>query len=338
MQEAPNEVLVDQALTLIATADIAPEETAERARARLARWRGRAPDHEAAYAEAWRRWQLLSEVAPGMREHFEEKPAAGPAARVSRRAVLGLGLAGACTAAMGAGWYWNRPLYQQSFETGAAQLAQALMPDHALGGAAASRIDLGARTRLDLRLYRDERVVALAHGEALFTVSPDDPRPFRVRTRGGVVEVVGTVFSVSDRGGAVSVAVREGHVRFLPAPRDKRWYTLAGGGPAVDLRPNMAVTWRNGELEPIRTIDPDSVAAWRTGWLWFDNQRLDEALPAINAFRASPLVAAGPAVGALRLTGRFRTADAAALPALLESILPLRAAPQAGGVVELRLR
>ncbi|MNX41130.1 fec operon regulator FecR [compost metagenome] len=338
MREAPNEALVDQALSLIATADIAPQESADRARARLARWRTRAPDHEAAYAEALRRWQLLSEVAPGMREHFDEPSAVAPGRRVSRRALLGFGLAGAGTAAMGAGWYWNRPLYQQSYETGAGQLAQALMPDQSSGVAAASRVDLSARTRLELRLYRDERVVQLAGGEALFTVNPDDPRPFRVRTRGGVVEVVGTVFTVSDRGGPVSVAVQEGHVRFLPAPRDKRWYTFASGGPAVDLHGGTAVAWRNGDLDPVRRIEPGSVAAWRDGWLWFDNQRLDDALPAINAFRTAPLLAAGPAVGALRLTGRFRTADAAALPAMLESILPLRAYARADGAVELRLR
>ncbi len=338
MRDAPDEALVDQALTLIATADMAPEDAAGRARARLERWRAQAPDHDAAYAEALRRWRLLNDLAPGMREHFDEQSAIAPPARLSRRTLLGLGLAGAATAAMGAGWYWNRPLHEQWYETGPGQLRQALMPDASFGGAAPTRIDLSARTRLALRLYRGERVVELAGGEALFTVSRDDPRPFRVRTRGGVVEVVGTVFSVSDRGGPVTVAVQEGHVRFFPAPRDARWYAFASGGPAVDLRAGMAAAWRQGDLDPLRRVDPASIAAWRDGWLWFDNQRLDDVLPAINAFRATPLLAAVPAVGALRLTGRFRTADAGELPATLESILPLRAVVRADGAVELRPR
>ena len=88
----------------------------------------------------------------------------------------------------------------------------------------------------------------------------------------------------------------------------------------------------------MRRIDPESVAAWRNGWLWFDNQRLDEALPAINAFRNQPLKAADPAVSALRLTGRFCSADAGNAAQLLEAILPLQAATRPNGDVELRLR
>ena len=132
--------------------------------------------------------------------------------------------------------------------------------------------------------------------------------------------------------------VEEGHVRFQPAPRDARWYTLSRGGPTVDLRAPAAVSWRNGDVDAVRRIDPESVAAWRNGWLWFDNQRLDEALPAINAFRNQPLKAADPAVSALRLTGRFRSADAGNAAQLLEAILPLQAATRPNGDVELRLR
>ncbi|ADP16462.1 Tat pathway signal sequence domain protein 16 [Achromobacter xylosoxidans A8] len=338
MQQAPDEALIDQALTLIATAEIATERGARQAVSRLTAWRARTPQHEAAYVEAMRRWQLLAAVAPDMRARFDQDIATASDRRLSRRALLGWAAAGACTAALGAGWYWRRPLYQASYETGSSQLSQAQVPDQPDGGGLGTRIDLAARTRLAVSLYRDERVVELSHGEALFTVARDASRPFRVRTRGGEVEVVGTVFTVSDRGGVVSLAVEEGHVRFRPAPRDARWYTWARGGPPLDLYANTAVSWRNGEVDPVRRIDPDSIAAWRNGWLWFDNQRLDEALPAINAFRAQPLTAADPKVSALRLTGRFRSADAGDAAALLEAILPLRAESQANGDVVLRLR
>jgi len=229
-------------------------------------------------------------------------------------------------------------LYRESYETGSGQLAQAQLPDRGDDAGLGTRIDLSAQTRLAVSLYRHERVVELSHGEALFTVTPDASRPFRVRTRGGEVEVVGTVFTVSDRGGAISLAVEEGHVRFHPAPRDARWYTLSRGGAPLDLRANTSISWRDGDVEPVRRIDPESVAAWRNGWLWFDNQRLDEALPAINAFRTRPLTTASPAVNALRLTGRFRSADANSASALLEAILPLRAETRANGDVVLRLR
>ncbi|NMK46416.1 FecR domain-containing protein [Achromobacter sp. Bel] len=338
MQQVPDEGLIDQALSLIATSEIATARAARQAASRLAAWRTRTPQHEAAYIEAVRRWKLLGVVAPEMREHFHQDIPLTADRGVSRRALLGWGAAGACTALLGAGWYWRQPLYQASYETGSGQLAQAQVPDRAQGGGLGTRIDLSARTRLTVRLYRHERVVELSHGEALFTVTPDTARPFRVRTRGGEVEVVGTVFTVSDRGDTISLAVEEGHVRFHPAPHDAHWYTVKRGGPPLDLRANTAVSWRGGDVEPVRRIDPESVAAWRNGWLWFDNQRLDEALPAINAFRSRPLTTGSPAVNALRLTGRFRSADADGVQALLEAILPLRAETRANGDVALRLR
>lgn len=338
MQQVPDEALIDQALTLIATAEISTQRGARQASSRLTAWRARTPQHEAAYAEAMRRWQLLAAVAPDMRARFDQDIAKAGDHRLSRRALLGWAAAGACTAMLGTGWYWRRPLYQASYETGSSQLAQAQVPDQPDGGGLGTRIDLAARTQLAVSLYRGERVVELSHGEARFKVAADASRPFRVRTRGGEVEVVGTVFSVSDRGGAVAVAVEEGHVRFRPAPRDARWYTWARGGPPLDLYANTAVNWRNGDVDAVRRVDPDSIAAWRNGWLWFDNQRLDEALPAINAFRTQPLTTSDPKVNALRLTGRFRSADAGNAAALLEAILPLRAESQANGDVVLRLR
>jgi len=338
MQQDPDEGLIDQALSLIATSEIATDRSARQAATRLAAWRGRTPAHELAYHEAVRRWKLLGVVAPEMREHFHQDIPASPAPGLSRRAALGLGVAGACTALLGAGWYWHQPLYREFHATGTGQLGYAQVPDHDSGHGMGTQINLNADTRLEVRLYRGERVVALERGEALFTVSPDASRPFRVHTRGGTVEVVGTIFTVSDRGGPVSVSVEEGHVRFSPAPRETRWSVLQRGGPAVDLLARMAVTWRDGQLEPVRRIEPDSVAAWRNGWLWFDNQTLDEALPAINAFRVRPLLPASPAVGMLRLTGRFRSADAETVTGQLEAVLPVHADTRASGAVVLRLR
>ncbi len=338
MQQAPDETLVDQALSLIATAEIATERSARKAAARLAAWRNRGAAQELAYHEAVRRWQMLGAVAPDMRERFRQDVPHNPAPGLSRRTVLGLGVAGACTALLGTGWYWRQPLYRETHATGPGRLAYAEVPDRDSGDGRGTRIDLNADTRLEVRLYRGERVAALERGEALFTVSPDPARPFRVHTRAGVIEVVGTVFTVSDRGGPVSVSVQEGHVRFSPAPRETRWSMLQRGGPAVDLYANQAVTWREGQLEPVRGIEPDSVAAWRNGWLWFDNQTLDEALPAFNAYRSRPLLPASRDVGMLRLTGRFRSADADHVAAQLEAALPVQAHTRASGAVELRRR
>ena len=72
MRDGPDEALVEHALSLIATSEIATARAARQAASRLTAWRQRAPVHELAYLEAQRRWQLLARVAPDMREHFQE--------------------------------------------------------------------------------------------------------------------------------------------------------------------------------------------------------------------------------------------------------------------------
>ncbi len=196
-------------------------------------------------------------------------------------------------------------------------------------------MELAPQSAIAVTLYRQRRSVSMARGEVRFDVAPDPDRPFEVITREARIEVVGTVFTVRDRGGPVTVGVEHGHVRVRVLGRDAQDAT----GPAaatLDLLPGQIVDIRNGQAEPVRQADAATLSAWREGWLVFENTPLAEALATVNAYRTQPIEAADARVAALRLTGRFRANDSAGLLAVLPSILPLRVRPQAGGGVQLQ--
>lgn len=319
--------LVDHALALIAAADVGTAQAAARARQKLARWRAESVQHEAACQEAERRWRLLADMAPALRGQFSEPPAPSstrPAGR-QRRALLSLGISAVALGALA--WHFDladtRPQFANQYRTGRGQLLQASLPD-------GSRIDLNAQTELSVALYRGRRAVRLLAGEARFDVAHQPDRPMVVTTPSGTVEVVGTVFSVAERGGLLSVSVERGQVRVRPVSAGEPL-------PAVDLRAGEALSIRDGTAGPVRQIDVLDAAAWRSGWLVFDNTRLDEALPALNAFLGTPM-ALDASAAALRLTGRFRANDPQGFLTALPAVLPVAVTAQPGGGVRIAAR
>jgi len=341
---APRERLIERALALIVEGEIAPGEAAQRARAAMNQWRSKSPEHAAALLEARHRWDALSDMAGELRAHFDE-PAAGMAAaqsgrRSQRRKILlsiaGL-LGGGLVAGRGVQWYWQQPVFQAAYSTRTAQMLKVTLADGG-GNAAGSQLDIAPQSAVDVTLYRQRRIVDMSRGEVRFEVAHDTQRPFLVRTRAAVIEVVGTVFTVRDRGGPVTVGVEQGHVRVQVHARQGDGASARNAPQAIDLRGGELVEVQDGHADAVRQADIRAMSAWREGWLVFDNTPLGEALAVVNSYRASPIVSASERIDALRLSGRFRANDSAALVAVLPTILPVTAVSRAGGGVELQPR
>lgn len=307
----PVSSLVKQALTLLARIEIEPKESAQHLQHQLEVWRSKSPEHEAAYQAAASQLHSLSAIAPQLQEQFG-KPAGR---RKTRQALLGWGVIALCSAAMlKAGiWYWHQPIYEADYHTGISEVKEITLPD-------GSQIALNAKTGLHITLYRQNRMITLATGEARFEVTHNAKRPFHVATRMGDVEVVGTIFNVNDRGSAVAVSVEQGHVRF----HQHHDSTSQVNHPqAYDLTINERLVIKNDGLTSLEKVQASDASAWRTGWLVFNNTLLEDALPSINAFRRQPLTLANKQTGQLRITGRFRADDATSLENALPAILPL---------------
>lgn len=203
--------LVEHALSLIAATSIEAPARAARKRNELTRWRTMSPEHEAAYEEALRRWRFIGAMAPELRARFDEPlPAFPGSARKfrSRGALCVAAIVVFVTALFS--WYLRQPSFNQSFESGIAQIAKLSLPD-------GTRVDLNAKSALRVTFYRDRRTVDFKGGEARFEVAADPSKTFQVTTGAGVVEVVGTIFTVRDRGNRVVVEVEQGRVRFVPS-------------------------------------------------------------------------------------------------------------------------
>lgn len=344
MANAPSERLIEHALALVVQSEVAPGAAASNAQIKLRSWRGRSAEHDAAANEAIKRWSALGDMAPDLRGHFEESeilpnPArTAPAGLGRRNALLSIAAAFGIGALVGKGVYWHRhqPLFSTAYETKSAQILTVALPD-APGGLDGSRLDLAPQSAVSAKLYRHVRSIEMLRGAVHFDVAHDAALPFEVRTREARIEVIGTAFTIRDRGGPVSVSVERGKVRVHVHPLDD----LNGSpvpGPVVDLVAGQGLAIQGSRTETLDHADIENVAAWRQGWLVFENHPLSDALATINAYRTSPVDMADHKVGEMRLTGRFRANDSAGLVAALPVILPLSATTLPDGRVLLRKR
>ena len=343
---APRERLIERALALIVEGEMAPGEAAGSARLALHQWRGKSAEHAAAVQEARQRWDALGGMANGLRAHFEEPGGtlmahAGAAAKSPHRqqrrkmllsvaALLGTGL----VAGRGVQWYWQQPVSLATYRTATAQMLKVTLAD-GIRGVPGSRLDLAPQSSVEVTLYPNRRLVDMARGEVRFEVAPDKDRPLHVQTRAAVIEVVGTAFTVRDRGGPITIGVEHGHVRVGVAPHPG----FAGTeGAAIDLYAGDRVEIADGQAGRVQQADTAALSAWRDGWLVFENTPLGDALAAVNSYRTRPIVSDSPRIDAMRLSGRFRVNDSEGLMAALPTILPLTVAPRPDGSVALLAR
>lgn len=335
MNQPADDALLKQALRQLAQLEMTDPAQTERLQTRLQNWRLRSDAHESAYQQASGQMQAMLALAPSLQAEFSEPAGAeinneavnNDAAnkyRVKKRAVPGYSLLawgvlvfGGVALLKAGHWYWQQPLFEADYQTGIADVQQITLPD-------GSHLALNAQSALHVSLYRQHRSVDLLQGEVHFSISPDRQRPFLVNTSQGRIEVVGTIFTVSQREQRLALNVEQGHVRFQPGQ------TSTASQPhsdaklmRYDLIARDQLLSKAGVIQ-LGKVDAADASAWRSGWLAFNNTPLVDALPLINAFRQHPLTLADTATGELRLSGRFRAQDQQALQRALPVILPVR--------------
>ena len=177
-----------------------------------------------------------------------------------------------------------------------------------------TQVHLNADSRLVLpggRLGEKRRTVRL-DGEAFFDVARDTTRPFRVRTGGADVRVLGTAFNVQAYSGgetrgqettpATQVAVAEGEVA-LQASKGET------GSPAGDtLRltaRQVGVTGPDGALDARRDVDLSAQLAWTEGRLAFEDAPFSEVARKLERWYDLRVEVRAPIADIDRLNARF---------------------------------
>lgn len=240
--------------------------------------------------------------------------------------------AGLVACALVAGWYGRAWLTGQEFITKVGEQRTVELGDQ-------SMMTLNTDSDVKIAFERDERNVQLRRGEAVFKVAHDPTRPFRVHTRAGVIQAIGTQFNVYDRAEGVDVAVLEGRVRLMPRDSD-------GSGTAVSEELAAGQEARiglDGAIQRAKQADVERVVAWSKRRLKFDNAPLEEIVREFNRYHQNvKLRVEGAELGSRRYTGIFDADDPGTLARFLEkegdleidrrdgeiSIRPVQASPQ----------
>jgi transmembrane sensor len=184
------------------------------------------------------------------------------------------------------------------FVTDTAETATARLED-------GSVVRLAPKSRLRVAATSGSREVWL-DGEGFFAVAHDSSRPFRVRTRVGNIEVLGTRFDARVEGSNLRIVVTEGTVALTTGgkrvlvPKGHVATVAANGTPTVEtvLDPSALIEWMHDalifqntplsdvarELEKryaIKVLLPDSTVATRRVTAWFTRQDAQQVLTAV---------------------------------------------------------
>ncbi|MFJ4144021.1 FecR domain-containing protein [Pseudomonas sp. NPDC089734] len=262
-----------------------------------ARWRNSDPEHERAWQRVQHVQQQLGGLPPSM--------AMGTLNRERRQAMkrmLALAAvlpAGYLSYRFGAGQGW-----MADYRTSVGERRQLTLAD-------GSVVDLNTDSAIDVRFDANQRFIRLVRGEILINTGTDAARrPLRVASEQGVMEPLGTRFSVRQLDGITQLAVLQGRVQATPAhaaPQvieagEQRYFSADAFGP---LRPANELATR-----------------WTQGQLVAENLPLRDFLQELGRYRPGRLHC-DESASALRISGGFQLDNSDAILAALPTTLPV---------------
>ena len=213
-------------------------------------------------------------------------------------------------------WAISSQSNRQILETPAGQNQAFILTD-------GSRLNLGADTRLEVKMSKNLRQIDLLKGEAFFSVAKDKSRPFIVHSGATSVTAVGTEFSVNRKSDQVLVAVIEGRVSVATgdaandaAADSERKQLDAGEQLLVD---NHAPGSRQARLGNVVTS-----IGWQGNRLAFQSEPLSRVLEDVNRHSPKPITVDDPSLGDLMLTGTLVREDVSGWLESLEQVFPVR--------------
>jgi len=200
-----------------------------------------------------------------------------------------------------------------------------------------SQVILNTNSQIKVEYGDSFRRVYLLQGEALFTVAKNAERPFRVYAGNGVIEAVGTAFSVYLKGAEVDVAVEEGRVALAAirssedASRQEvtRSLGLLSAGQVATLRTAANDPDAGGAvvLDEVELITPQQFAqrlAWRDGVLMFSGETLEDVVKELSRYTTVSIEIPDEAIRSMRVGGRFPIGETESMLAALETNFNLR--------------
>jgi transmembrane sensor len=189
-----------------------------------------------------------------------------------------------------------------------------------------SFVSVGPRTELRDRFGEQQRLLSLAHGEALFQVAKDPSRPFIVEAGPAVVRATGTRFAVARSERDVTVTVEEGTVLVSNS---------AGRAGAVSLTAAEQITISGAWPPAVQRVDAERALAWSNRQLVFEDDTVAAAAEQFNR-RNRVQIVVDPAFAAKEVRGRFQADDPASFADVIAASKKGIAVRQSDDVIRLQ--
>lgn len=317
--ESIPDAIMDDAASWMAVLDA--ERCNEGDRLAFARWLDEDTQHRWAFeelSEVWARLRTLTDVEPMLQSPnvvpiTNNKSAAAPlilSEPVPLRSDWST-LAAISIVVLGAAVHTLVSSPGEEFVTAAGETRDVVLND-------GSMMELNARTTMEVTIDRNRREILLSQGEAVFHVAHDD-RPFVVRTDLGTVAALGTTFNVDVDNGVLEVSVIEGEVAVtaIDAPLPLTEFDgQAGVSFARDSELLGAGEWlevsgSSRRLQVPGTEEFRKRLSWRNGVVSFDEQPLSIVVQEMRRYNKVSIHVADSELSSLRISGEFRTGDAA---------------------------
>lgn len=307
-------------------------------RAELQSWLRQDARHRRTFEEfdsTWRSLDVLSQLRRKERIATLDRATRRGANR-AQAPVLWAAVAAGCLLLIGTAWWLGRPAGTGVFSTAVGQERTVTLSD-------GSVVALNTNTRITVRFTGARRDIYLERGEAHFHDTHDPARPFFVHAGGARVQAIGTRFEVrlhADR--RIDVLVNQGLVEVRAGRARANAFDAFGRTSDPGLRALRAGEQLSIDGAHIRVTSVSSrqIAddlAWRHGALVFDNEPLSQAVAEVARYTRARIVLA-PRVGALRISGRFRTSDVPGFFKALAMALPVRVSRARPGLITVQPR
>jgi transmembrane sensor len=281
----------------------------------LREWMRSNPSHRkelTRLANFWDSANVLTEFAVPL--------ARGPVAThaVSRVGPVRLAMSALLFAVILSSWWFFRSegTANGAYGTAIGQQRTLVLPD-------GSSVQLNTDSQVQVVYGNQARIIRLLRGEALFSVAHNSQRPFDVYAGDAVVRAVGTAFSVRLEDSQFDVTVTKGLVDVINVSSGSpitHGSTLDSERPPRKqrrLNAGQTATF-DGDASPIdvrQLADAELKRrmAWHEGYLVFAGEPLSEVVKQVNRYSPVTLEIADPALASLRIGGRFRVGDLAAV-------------------------
>jgi len=224
-----------------------------------------------------------------------------------------------------------------------------------------SELQLNTNSQIRLDYSGDYRDIHLLQGEAHFIVAKDKSRPFRVLAGNGLVQAIGTAFTVYLNNNDVEVTITEGVVglqSWQPNILSKAKNQLAS--QTTDNAVNQAVNNTAAKLHAntlhdlgklkvgqravieglkseagvvesvhaiIKELSPQELErrlSWRKGYIVFKGAPLDQVVMEVERYSQVTIELVDPALAAIEIGGQFKIGEVGAILESLENNFGLK--------------